>query len=608
MVVRAQNECTLSGGRRAAVQPSPLRVNRSDLSPSRCDLTPRWPCLRPERVHARLDSHEEWAWLDVREQGRFDQGHPFWAVNAPSSHLESVIDGLVPRRDTPLVLMDETGEGLALQAAARLAALGYPDISVLDGGLRGWREAGMPVHAGIHVPSKAFGEYVELCERTPSIDVAQLQAWQSEGRDLLLIDCRPFGEYRQASLPGSLNCPGLELVNRMFDLVKRDDTTIIVHCAGRTRGIIGAQSLIDAGLRNPVFSLRNGLGDWFLRGLPFARGNAAVVPPPTPSGLGRAVQAASAVAARFGVQGIDAQQLQAFRADLQRSLYVFDVRSPEEYEAGHLAEARSAPGGQLIQTLDAFVATRGARIVLCDDTGVRARQCAAWLTRMGWAEVFVLEGGLSCAGQALVRGPGRMHAAEASLTTTVPMITVAELHERQRGPMALQTAILDLSSSLDFIRGHLPGSWFAVRSRLDVALGQLPAHDLLVLTSMDGTLAHQAHADAQALSAVPVAVLRGGNAAWVHGGLALAAGPERLTTQTDDVWYSPLDRPDPVAAVREYLAWEIGLTEHLASERGVRFRAGLPVPQSDASTPAASPVASSGSPIPSRTQPLEENS
>ena len=87
---------------------------------------------------------------------------------------------------------------------------------------------------------------------------------------------------------------------------------------------------------------------------------------------------------------IDRPTLDAWRADDQRTLYVFDVRDPGEYEAGHLAGAISAPGGQLVQATDQYVGTLGARIVLVDDAEVRAAMTASWLRQMGFADVFVL--------------------------------------------------------------------------------------------------------------------------------------------------------------------------------------------------------------------------
>ena len=70
--------------------------------------------------------------------------------------------------------------------------------------------------------------------------------------------------------------------------------------------------------------------------------------------------------------------------------YRFDVRTPEEYAAGHVPEALSAPGGQLIQETDRDMTTWGARVVLVDDNGVRATMTASWLMQMGWADVAIM--------------------------------------------------------------------------------------------------------------------------------------------------------------------------------------------------------------------------
>lgn len=199
-------------------------------------------------------------------------------------------------------------------------------MSVLEGGLQGWREAGFEVFAGVHVPSKSFGDVVEHREGTPSIDPAQLKAWRAEGRPLLVLDSRPFDEFHRFSLPGGIDCPGAELVHRAFGLVD-EATTIVVNCAGRTRSIIGAHSLINAGIPNPVVALRNGTGGWHLAGETLARGGRAVAPPPDAEGLARAIEASRRVARRFGVEEIDADGLRRFQEEAgQRTLYLFDER------------------------------------------------------------------------------------------------------------------------------------------------------------------------------------------------------------------------------------------------------------------------------------------
>ena len=86
------------------------------------------------------------------------------------------------------------------------------------------------------------------------------------------------------------------------------------------------------------------------------------------------------------------RDLAKVQAQADRTLYRFDVRSEEEYAAGHLAGFRHYPGGQLVQEIDMAAPVRGARIVLTDNLRVRADMTASWLAQMGW-ETYVLEGG-----------------------------------------------------------------------------------------------------------------------------------------------------------------------------------------------------------------------
>ncbi len=532
-----------------------------------------WPRIDAAAVHALLSRDDELAFLDVREEGLFNTGHPLTIVSAPFSHLETRMTALVPRRATRIVLMDENDGGLAERAARRLSRWGYSDISILKDGLEGWRDAGLEVFAGIYVPSKAFGEFVEHRYGTPAIDATELRRWIDQGKDMLILDSRPYSEFHNYSLPGGIDCPGAELVHRVFDLIERDETTIVVNCAGRTRGIIGAQSLINAGIKNPVVCVRNGTAGWHLSGETMARGSRAVAPPPSPAGTAAAIEAAMRVSKRFGVVEIDSARLRELQADATRSLYFFDVRSPEEYEAGHIPGARSAPGGQLIQSTDHYVGTRGARIVLCDDNGVRARMTASWLIQLGWKEVFVLGGGLSACGAALDKGPEPIELLPVEAAGDVERINVLDLHRLLASGEAV---VVDLANSLKFRVRHIPGAWFAVRSRLAEGLSQVAAGaskaKRIVLTSDDGAFATLAAADAAAASSLPVSVLDGGTNAWAAAGLPLASGLENMTSATDDVWYSPYDYDDLRKSMTAYLTWEIDLIQQLEKDQSLQFR------------------------------------
>jgi len=250
----------------------------------------------------------------------------------------------------------------------------------------------------------------------------------------------------------------------------------------------------------------------------------------------------------------------------ERTLYLLDVRSPEEYARGHLAGSRSAPGGQLVQATDAYINTRNARIVLIDDDGVRAVMTGSWLRQMGWREIYLLDGGL--AGRPLVSGNGAAPIPELDAAVT-PTISPAELKDR----LAQGTAVVvDLARSLAYEAGHIPGAWFAVRARLGDALKNVPKAPMLVLASPDGRLARLAAAELDASGYDEVRVLDGGTEAWRDSAGPLATGREAMADTPDDCWRRPYDPFVPAGGRERYLAWETGLIGQLEREGDVGFR------------------------------------
>ncbi len=528
----------------------------------------------------RLTGGAEFALLDAREQGVYFQSHLFHAACVPVSNLELVLEDLVPRRSTPIVWCDADGAdgGLAHRAAARAAELGWTDNAVLTGGVTAWAEDGGELYSGVNVPSKAFGEYVEHTfdtPRLPAAEIASLLDAASRGEaDVVVLDSRPMDEFRRMSIPTGTDCPGAELVHRVKELAPDPSTTVIVNCAGRTRSIIGAQSLINAGLENPVVALENGTMGWELAGLTVERGNDVHAPEPGPEARAWAEAAARAVGERFGVRHVSIDEVEAWQAETERTTYLLDVRTPEEFEAGHLDGSRNAPGGQLVQATDEYVATLGARLVLIDDNEVRATMTASWLRQLGWDDAVVLAGGLpalQASGTELRTG-----ARPRPSVGRVPTIKVSELARRLDEEPDTVT-VLDLGTSIKYRkRGHIPGAWWGVRSRLEEAKAAIGPVATLVLTSTDGQLAKLAVAEAaERWPAAEVLALAGGNKGWRHGGNDMEPGFDRATTTADDVWYKPYDHDDGPEAVRRhmegYLTWEVALVEQIERDPTVQF-------------------------------------
>lgn len=524
--------------------------------------------VTPAAVKAMLRGPDELALIDVREEGVFsDEGHPFFANSMPLSRLELSIRDRVPRFATPIVALDGGDEGLAARAAAKLGEIGYRDVAIMEGGACGWAAAGYELFTGVNVPSKAFGELVEHRCGTPHIAAAELKKRLDAGEKVLIVDSRPIGEFRNMSIPGAFDCPGAELVYRVPDRVPSPDTLVVVNCAGRTRSIIGAQSLRNARLPNEVIALENGTMGWELAGLELARGREDSLPPPSADGLHRARQLAEDVARRFEIRRIGDQELARFRDEAgQRTLYLLDVRSPEEYLAGHLAGSRSAPGGQLVQATDVYMATRNARIVLGDGDGVRAVMTASWLIQMGCPDVYVLEGGI--AGRALVTDPEPRDIPGLDKADALAIVPMALKDMLDRG----EATVLDLAPSLNYEAGHIPGAWFAVRARLMDSLPKVPNNRFLVLTSSDGVLARLAAAELPAHDFTAIRVLDGGTEAWRAAGFALTTGREALADTPNDCWRRPYDPYAAPDARERYLKWEIELVRQIEREGELGFR------------------------------------
>jgi rhodanese-related sulfurtransferase len=514
-----------------------------------------WHRATPEALRHAWRTGTEVALLDVREEGAFAQAHPFFAVSLPLSQIELRILDLIPRLAAPIVVYDD-GEGFAACAAARIAALGYGDVAILDGGLEAYARVG-EVFSDVNVPSKAFGELVEAIRHTPSVSAREAKALIETERDLVVLDARRFEEYRTMSIPRGISVPGGELALRARDIAPSAATTIIVNCAGRTRSIIGAQSLINAGLPNRIFALRNGTIGWTLEGFAVERGRTDRFPrkeAADPSTLADA----EAWATRTGVPLLDRETYLRFCGEADhRTLYRLDVRTVEDYEAGHAEGFVSAPGGQLVQATDEWVAVRGARLVLFDDDGVRARMAASWLRQMGW--------------DAAVVGPDVVGATETGFLAPRrpalpdPGAAVIDAAALAADPDAW--TVVDLARSPAYRAGHIPAAHFVLASRFAADMPRLPGNGPILLTSQDGAEALFALADAKTATPREVRVLRGGTRAWAAAGFSLQHDRHSLISVADDVYKRPYEGTDnATSAMQAYLDWELHLVAQLAND------------------------------------------
>jgi rhodanese-related sulfurtransferase len=501
-------------------------------------------------VRAALMDGGEVALIDLREFGQYGEGHPFFAVNIPFSRLEADAPRLMPRRSVRCILFDG-GDGIALRGAMVLADMGYDNLHIMAGGAPAWAAAGHTLFKGVNLPSKTFGEMVEHQLGTPSVSADDLHAMQQAGRDMLVLDGRSAAEFTKMSIPGALSCPNAELGYRAGQMAARG-TPIVVNCAGRTRSIIGAETLRLAGWEGPVFALRNGTQGWRLAGYELNHGQDAGTLPEVPEdALADARARAATLIARYAIPTVTLTELDQWDAGAH-SIFRFDVRTPAEHRAGHVPGFASAPGGQLVQATDEQLAVRGARIVLSCDTGLRAATTAIWLRGMGH-DAYVLR--------------------DALLDQVLPVqhadpVDLAGLH-------AMGT-LLDASRGMDYRAAHIKGAVWVNRAHLHLRRPDLSGP--ITIVGRDPALIGGVHAELTQQGHNDLRCIPSGPQDWRKAGLEIAASPDSPSeTECIDHLFFVHDRHDGnLDAARRYLEWETGLLAQLDDDERAVLRQLVP--------------------------------
>lgn len=493
--------------------------------------------LPPEDVHELIHTHGAIV-IDVRAQVEAENGRLPGGILVPRRDVEVRGSALLRDRQLPVVCSDDgravvEGRTRADLAAESLRRQGFRHAWSLAGGVPAWEAQGRPVERGVNIRSKRFGEQVAHEDDVPAVGAEEFRAWQAERSDVLLIDVRPEDEHRRGCIPGAVNVPGIDLARCAGELAA-SGKTVVTHCAGRTRGIIAAQTLRMLGVPD-VVTLENGTRGWMLAGFDLEDS------PPA-----RAVPASHGLA--DGMHGRLPAVPSTFPAEVAAGSFdhLFDVRGESEYARGHAVGADPAPGTQLVQRADEFCGVPGARIAVMDGGGddPRAHMTCYWLDRMGYL-ASVVSGGLdawSAAGLPTESGPGRL---EDGRDLALPDLPLA--------PPDDDRPVLDVDGSLDHRRGHVAGSTWVSRDWLEAdvaALGGPWRGAALVCRHRGGIHARLAAAALQA---------RGYDRIAAHplSEAALVEDCPRWAREPDD------ERPTPQEqgrqAALDYLAWELSL-------------------------------------------------
>ena len=521
-------------------------------------------------LHELLDSDDEFALIDVREAAAFSHGHLWLANPLPYSRLELKIRRFVPRIDTRLVLCDDA-DGLAEQASGNLKTMGYANISILNRGVGGWKEAGYDLVDGNYVIAHSLGYFIEGHYGTPVISASELKSRLDKNEALIIIDTRSEQDYKNASIAGSISVPVAEVARRIPDLVKYSSTPVVVHCAGITRAALGAQGLLNCGIKNPIYSLINGTRGWDMINGELLSDQPIEEARPSAAAKAFSVAAAAKLAAQHKLNYLRLDQLANWQTqNPQRTVYQIDVRSESEYRQGHFPGTLWIPGGELVGMTIDHLATQNARLCLfADHDCARAEISAAWMKQQGWQDVVILSDWKDTAD--LQTGPEPDYYPELN-SLNVELVTVQQCRSLFESADRL---LLDFSTSASHRKSHIPSAVWSSRAQLYRQFNKLQDKANIICSSEDGVIALLAARDLEQLLGRPVKALQGGNQAWISAGLEQQTGIGDVLGEIDDVdKLAPTgtDRDSIMKWHQQGIRWRQGLYEQFKQDQPIQFR------------------------------------
>ncbi len=515
--------------------------------------------ISPKDLNDLLAGKSQFALIDVRETGEYNSSHIPDSSLIPRRQLESQMPNAVPFKGTQIILCDDDGRRAKI-AVSTLERIGYSQVSFLGGGINQWVTEEFPTEWGVNVPSKDFGERVEVENHVPEINANDLHARIERGDKLVILDTRTPEEFQRFCIPGGRSVPGGELALRITDITRDldEDTTVIVNCAGRTRSIIGTRALQRMGISN-VYGLENGTSGWLLAGYQLETGADRVsLPALSSEGLSAAEAYASRLADEDGVHLLDIQALKSvMKKQEQETVYLIDVRNREEFEQGHIPGFKWFPGGQAVQRADEAAVVKNATVVFACDGKARATLTASWFRQIGFEDVCAVDGGVTAwTASSMELEKGMAETPPLGLDearSKVNSISAKELDS------ATPPVVIFVDTSQDFAQGHVPGAHWAPRGWLEFWIdGIAPSVETAVtVTCLDGVNAALAGATLVDLGYKNVTVLNGGMKAWRQAGLEIEQGLSGVMSSPNDVVAFGPDRS--YADMMNYLRWEEAL-------------------------------------------------
>lgn len=481
------------------------------------------------------ESGNPFALIDTRERRDHVNGHWFGSTNIPLSTLTPQINRLIPELDFPIHFLDWQNAP-ANAAANQLSDLGYTNIKRHPTHVPA--ELGQGFVKGEFVWSKAFGEVVAHTSGLAEVTPAEYLANYKEAH---LFDVRPSAEYSQFTIPSSQSLPNSLLLANM-EALKNSGRFALLHCAGRTRSIIGACTLKAAGYNGPYAIFKGGTQAWQLDG--FEREFNATRLFAKESDNEKPVKD---FLSRWDINHtqIDHADLDAFVAT-HAIHHLFDVS--DDAATGQLVSHNiiKISGTNLIQQTDRSIARYHVPVILFDHgSGSRAAFAAYWLQSMGFSvSVIYLK-------DQLVALPPHSHNITPETPYAVFSIDQLLRHQDNSGKL------IDVRPSKAYADDHLTESHWENISELLAQDAQLKEPIALI----GNDISH-------ATETANLLEQHGWQIAGVYGWQPGDIDPDQLQKQSLDL---PADQSALFAGrhhgnmqdSRDYLAWEEDLPEQI---------------------------------------------
>ena len=199
--------------------------------------------------------------IDVRSEAEYAAGHVRGSTHVPGGQAVQRADDFVAVRNAPIVFVSNEG-ARAVMAAYWYQELGFADVSILDGGVRAWRENGGPIERG---PSEILPAGFDAARGRARFVEARAVEQRTRDASPLILDVGSSLDFESAHLPGArwMTRGWLELKLPEFYADRAQE--IIITCPDGRQSIFAAQTLAGLGYAN-ISVLDGGTRAWSTAG------------------------------------------------------------------------------------------------------------------------------------------------------------------------------------------------------------------------------------------------------------------------------------------------------------------------------------------------------